>query len=130
MNTFLAILATGLGTYASRSAFILVLADRQIPPNVMLALQYVAPSVLGALVMTMLMGPEGDTAIGAAEFAALAVAGAGPPWRSGQPGADTTWLEITVFRTQPSNNPAAGMSNFLWSSATARALEPCWTLGR
>ena len=75
MNTFLAILATGLGTYASRSAFILVLADRQIPPNVMLALQYVAPSVLGALVMTMLMGPEGDTAIGAAEFAALAVAG-------------------------------------------------------
>ena len=81
MNTFLAILATGIGTYASRSAFILVFADRQIPPNVMLALQYVAPSVLGALVMTMLIGPEGDTAIGLAELAALAAAG-GVAWTS------------------------------------------------
>jgi branched-subunit amino acid transport protein len=81
MSTFLAIMATGLGTYFSRGAFILVFANRQIPPNVMLALQYVAPSVLGALVMTMLAGPEGDTAIGTAELAALAVAGA-VAWKS------------------------------------------------
>ena len=81
MSTFLAILATGIGTYFSRSAFILVLANRQIPPNVMLALQYVAPSVLGALIMTMLVGPDGSTAVGAAELAALAAAGV-VAWKS------------------------------------------------
>jgi branched-subunit amino acid transport protein len=42
----------------------------------MLALQYVAPAVLGSLVMTMLVGPEGDTAVGPAELAALAAAAA------------------------------------------------------
>lgn len=76
MSTFLAIVAAGLGTYFSRASFILVMANRQIPPNLMLALQYVAPSVLGALVMTMLLGPEGNTSVGAAELAALAAAGA------------------------------------------------------
>ena len=76
MNILLAIVAAGLGTYFSRASFILVMANRQIPPNVLLALQYVAPSVLGALIMTMLLGPEGDTAVGPAEIAALAVAGA------------------------------------------------------
>ena len=75
MNTFLAILATGLGTYFSRAAFILLLADRRIPPNVMLTLQYVAPAVLGALIMTMLLGPSGDSAIGVPELCALVVAG-------------------------------------------------------
>ncbi len=75
MSTLLAIVATGLGTYFSRSAFILLLADRRITPNVMLALQYVAPAVLGSLVMTMLVGPGGDAAVGPAELSALAVAG-------------------------------------------------------
>jgi branched-subunit amino acid transport protein len=81
MSNFLAILATGIGTYFSRSAFILVLANRQIPPNVMLALEYVAPSVLGALVMTMLVGPDGNTAVGLSELVALAVAGV-VAWKS------------------------------------------------
>jgi branched-subunit amino acid transport protein len=75
MTTFLAILATGLGTYFSRGSFILVLANRRIPPNIMLALQYVAPAVLGALITTMLVGPTGDTEIGVAELTALATAG-------------------------------------------------------
>ncbi len=75
MSTLLAIVATGLGTYFSRSAFILLLADRRITPNVMLALQYVAPAVLGSLIMTMLVGPGGDAAIGLAELSALAGAG-------------------------------------------------------
>ena len=75
MSTFLAILATGLGTYFSRGSFILVLANRRIPPNVMLTLQYVAPAVLGALITTMLVGPTGDTEIGVAELTALATAG-------------------------------------------------------
>jgi len=75
MSTFLAIVATGIGTYFSRSAFILMLAEKQLPQNVILALQYVAPSVLGALIVTMLVGPAGDAVVGVAELAALAVAG-------------------------------------------------------
>jgi branched-subunit amino acid transport protein len=76
MTTFLAILVTGLGTYLSRSIFILSLANRRIPPMVRAALEYVAPAVLGALVVTMLVTPEGKIALGYAEVLALATAGA------------------------------------------------------
>lgn len=74
MTTFLAILSTGIGTYLSRSIFILSLANRRIPPIVRAALEYVAPAVLGALVITMLITPEGVVALGYAEVFALAVA--------------------------------------------------------
>jgi branched-subunit amino acid transport protein len=76
MTTFLAILSTGLGTYLSRSIFILSLANRRIPPMVRAALEYVAPAVLGALVSTMLITPEGTVALGYAEVLALVTAGA------------------------------------------------------
>lgn len=75
MTTFLAILATGIGTYFSRSLFILSLAHRRIPPPLREALDHVGPSVLGALIITMLMGPDGRATIGYAEATALAVAG-------------------------------------------------------
>ena len=76
MTTFLAILVTGLGTYLSRSIFILSLANRRIPPLVRAALEYVAPAVLGALVVTMLITPEGKVTLGYAEVMALVTAGA------------------------------------------------------
>lgn len=76
MTNFLAILVTGIGTYLSRSIFVLSLANRRIPPMVRAALEYVAPAVLGALIITMLITPEGDVALGYAEVSALAVAGA------------------------------------------------------
>jgi branched-subunit amino acid transport protein len=76
MNTLLAILATGAGTYFSRSLFILALANRRIPPMLRRALEYVGPAVLGALVVTMLITPEGGVALGPAELLALACAAA------------------------------------------------------
>jgi branched-subunit amino acid transport protein len=71
MTAFLAILATGAGTYFSRSIFILALAHRPIPPNVRRALEYVGPAVLGALIVTMLTTPEGTVRMGPAELSAL-----------------------------------------------------------
>ena len=76
MTTLLAIVVTGLGTYLSRSIFILSLANRRIPPVVRSALEYVAPAVLGALIVTMLITPDGKVTLGYAEISALIVAGA------------------------------------------------------
>lgn len=76
MSGWLAILLTGLGTYGSRSLFIIALANRHIPAQVRLAMEYVGPSVMAALVATMLVSPEGDVVIGATELAALGTAAA------------------------------------------------------
>ena len=74
MSALLAVFVTGAGTYFSRSVFILLLANRRIPPLLRGALEYVGPAVLGALIVTMLVTPEGAVALGAAELAALACA--------------------------------------------------------
>ena len=74
MSILTAILVTGLGTYFSRAVFILAFANRRLPPTLVRALEYVAPSVLGALVMTLLLGPDGTTKVGTAELVALLVA--------------------------------------------------------
>jgi branched-subunit amino acid transport protein len=75
LTAFLAIVAVGIGTYLSRSIFILALAKRRIPDGVMVALQFVAPAVLGALVVTLLVGEDGTVAIGIPEAAAFLAGG-------------------------------------------------------
>lgn len=74
MSAALAILITGLGTYLSRALFILVLAQRRFPPVALRALEYVAPAVMGALIVTMLTTPRGDVLIGVPELLGLLVA--------------------------------------------------------
>ena len=76
MSGLLAILLTGLGTYTSRAVFIIALANRHIPAQVRLAMEYVGPAVMASLVVTMLVSPEGEIAIGPAEVGALAAAAA------------------------------------------------------
>lgn len=76
MNAFLATVVVGLGTYLSRSIFILALAKRRIPDSVLVVLQFVAPAVLGALIVALLIDGDGSVAIGIPEIAALAVGGA------------------------------------------------------
>lgn len=76
MTAFIATLVVGLGTYLSRSIFILALARRKIPDSVVVALQFVAPAVLGALIIALLIDEDGSVAIGIPEVAALAVGGA------------------------------------------------------
>lgn len=76
MITFLATVAAGVGTYLSRSVFILALARKRIPDGMRVSLEFVAPAVLGALVVTLLIDDSGSVAIGVPEVGALAVGGA------------------------------------------------------
>lgn len=76
MSALLAIVVVGLGTYVSRAVFILALANRKIPDSVMMPLQFVAPAVLAALVVALLINDDGSVAIGVPELAAFAVGAA------------------------------------------------------
>lgn len=73
MTTFVATVIVGIGTYMSRSIFILALAKKRIPDTVLVTLQFVAPAVLGALVVALLIGEDGSVALGIPESVALAV---------------------------------------------------------
>ena len=75
MTTFLATLVVGIGTYLSRAIFILALAKRRIPDGVLLTLQFVAPAVLGSLVIALLIDETGSVALGAGELVGLVVGG-------------------------------------------------------
>ncbi len=75
MTELLAVLAVGLGTYFSRSIFILILANRRIPDSVLVALQFVAPAVLASLVVALLIDDSGKVAIGIPELSAFVVGG-------------------------------------------------------
>lgn len=76
MTDFLAVVVVGIGTYVSRAVFILALAKRTIPPAVIRVLQFVAPAVLAALVVALLIDPEGNAAIGVPEVSAFVAGGA------------------------------------------------------
>lgn len=75
MTAFIATVIVGIGTYLSRSIFILALAKKNIPNSVLVALQFVAPAVLGSLIIALLIHEDGSVAIGIPEVAALAVGG-------------------------------------------------------
>ena len=75
MTILLATVVVGLGTYLSRSVFILALARRRIPDTVLVSLQFVAPAVLGALVIALLIDDDGSVAIGIPELTALIFGG-------------------------------------------------------
>ncbi|MDH3189932.1 MAG: AzlD domain-containing protein [Acidimicrobiia bacterium] len=81
MTDFIAIVIVGLGTYAFRSIFIVALAGRTIPPNVIRALEFVGPAVLSALVVALLVDESGSVVAGIPELAALA-AGGFAGWRT------------------------------------------------
>ena len=81
MSDFLAILAVGIGSYVLRSVFILALANRPIPPAVVAALEFVAPAVLAALVVSLLVDSDGRLAGGLPEIVAL-VAGGFTIWKT------------------------------------------------
>lgn len=81
MIVFLATLVVGIGTYLSRGIFILALARKRIPDPVLLTLQFVAPALLGALVIALLIDDTGSVAIGIPEVTALA-AGGGVAYRT------------------------------------------------
>ena len=67
----LAIVVTGLGSYAMRAFFIFALARYTFPPMLLRALEYVAPTVMAALVISMMTTPEGDLNTGLPELLGL-----------------------------------------------------------
>ena len=71
----LAIVITGIGSYAMRAFFIFALARYAFPPILLRALEYVAPTVMAALVISMLTTPEGELAAGFAELLGLICTG-------------------------------------------------------
>ena len=75
MIDFLAIVVVGVGTFVTRASFILVLADRKIPKSILGSLQFVAPAVLSALVIALLIDDNGNVAIGAPELLAFVTGG-------------------------------------------------------
>lgn len=76
MDSFIAILIVGLGTYAFRAIFIVALAGRTIPTGLLRALEFVGPSVLSALVVALMVDTStGSVSAGIPEVSALAVAG-------------------------------------------------------
>lgn len=75
MTAFLVTLAVGVGTYITRAVFILALAKKRIPDHVLVALSFVGPAVLGALVIAVLIDGDGQVAIGVPEAVALLVGG-------------------------------------------------------
>ncbi len=79
MTALIAIAVVGLGTYLSRAIFILALANRRIPEAVLVPLQFVAPAVLSALVVALLINDDGSVAIGVPELSAFVV-GAAVAW--------------------------------------------------
>ena len=70
-----AIILTGIGSYAMRAFFIFALARYAFPPLLLRALEYVAPTVMAALVISMLTTPEGELAAGPPEILGLVCAG-------------------------------------------------------
>jgi branched-subunit amino acid transport protein len=73
VSDFAAIVVVGIGTYISRALFIVSLSGRRIPDGVRVALQFVAPAVLAALVVALLTDSAGQVNIGLSEISGLLV---------------------------------------------------------
>ena len=70
----LAIILTGIGSYTLRAFFIFALSRYTFPPFLLKALEYVAPTVMAALVISMLTTPEGALDAGIPEAVGLVCA--------------------------------------------------------
>ena len=81
MTDFAAIVIVGIGTYISRALFIVSLSGRKIPDGVLVALQFVAPAVLAALIVALLTDSSGNVRIGLPELSGL-LAGAAVAYKT------------------------------------------------
>ena len=66
-----AIILTGIGSYLMRAFFIFALARYQFTPIMLQALEYVAPTVMAALVVSLLTTPNGELVAGVPEIVGL-----------------------------------------------------------
>jgi branched-subunit amino acid transport protein len=76
VSELIAVVVVGLGSFLFRSFFILALAHRRIPDQVLVALRFVAPAVMASLIVALMTDSAGNVAIGVPEATALLVGGA------------------------------------------------------
>ena len=81
MSLFWGIVLAGIGAYAMRASFVLLLSGVTFPERVVRILDHVGPAVMAALVVTTLTGSEGQLEAGPAEFVTLAVMAGVTLWR-------------------------------------------------
>ena len=67
----LSIILTGIGSYTLRAFFIFALSRYAFPPLLLRALEYVAPAVMAALVISMLTTQGGALTAGVSEGVGL-----------------------------------------------------------
>ena len=81
MSLFWGIVLAGIGAYAMRASFVLLLSGVTFPERVVRILDHVGPAVMAALVVTTLTGSEGELEAGPVEFVTLAVMAGVTLWR-------------------------------------------------
>lgn len=59
MTMWISVVVIGVGTYLTRLSFIGFFGERQMPAWMELPLRYVAPAVLGAIVLPAIVRPNG-----------------------------------------------------------------------
>ncbi|HSJ27683.1 MAG TPA: AzlD domain-containing protein [Acidimicrobiia bacterium] len=95
MNAWLAFGLAGIGTYLSRSLFILVVGDRPLPAGVERGLRNIGPAVLAALTASLLTSDRLGEFLGSVPEVAAVIAGiAVGIWRR-----SVGWSFVTSFTT-------------------------------
>ena len=60
MNPWLVIVIIGMGTYLTRLSFVAIFAESGVPSWLEAPLRYIAPAVIAAIVLPLLVAPEGN----------------------------------------------------------------------
>ena len=83
---WLSVVVIGVGTYFTRLSFIGAFGERQMPAWMMSPLRYVAPAVLGAIVLPAVVQPDGAfqlvPSVNPRALAAVVAAAVAYKWRS------------------------------------------------
>lgn len=82
MSALLVFVVAGIGTYAARSAFVLGLGERTLPPPVERALRNVGPAVLAALTASLLVSDGVEAFVTDVPEVASAVVAIYVAWRT------------------------------------------------
>lgn len=81
MSLFWGIVLAGIGAYAMRASFVVLLSGVTFPDRIIRILDHVGPAVMAALVVTTLTGPSGQLEAGPVEFSTLLIMAGVTLWR-------------------------------------------------
>jgi len=81
VSLFWGIVLAGIGAYAMRASFVVLLSGVTFPDRIIRILDHVGPAVMAALVVTTLTGPGGQLEAGPVEFSTLLIMAGVTLWR-------------------------------------------------